>query len=63
METKQKRMTFDDIADFYKEKTGGRAKIKPIDMILDWAEKQTDSIRVDKEGYFYLKENYEKSMW
>ena len=51
-----KNLTFNDLADIYHERTGQQARIRSIDSVLEWAEKQTDIIEVDDEGYFHLKE-------
>lgn len=48
-----KRLTWDDIADLYAERTGGRARIQPMDTIRDWALRQAD-ISTDKDGYIVL---------
>ena len=39
---KIKAMTWDDLADFYAKKTGGRARIMPMDDIRNWALKQPE---------------------
>ena len=48
-----KRLSYDDIADIYKEVTGQSARIRPIDSIVDWAEARKDLFFTDEEGYFY----------
>jgi hypothetical protein len=48
-------LTWEDLADFYKEKTGGTARIQPMDTIYKWATKQKE-IKVDKkEGELFFK--------
>ncbi len=42
-------LTWDDLADFYKKKTGGIARTKPLDSIFDWAEKQPE-IKLNEDG-------------
>ena len=44
-----KSLTWDDLADFYKQKTGGRARIRPMDEIYEWAKKQPE-IKVNKDS-------------
>lgn len=46
---KIKYLTWDDLADLYKERTGGIARIKPMDMIYRWACTQKD-IKETKDG-------------
>lgn len=47
-----KPLTWDELADFYNSKTGGRrAKTLPMGYIFKWAERQKDIFHVDpKEG-------------
>lgn len=42
-----KYLTWDDLADLYKERTGGRARIRPMDEIYDWAVSQPDIKKTD----------------
>lgn len=44
-------LTWDDIADFYHEKTGRQARIRPMDTIANWAKKQKE-IYINKNGCF-----------
>lgn len=44
MESKKKNLSWEDIADFYKEKTGGSARIRPMNEIYEWAVKQEEII-------------------
>ena len=37
-----KYLTWDDLADLYGERTGGTARIRPMDEIYDWAVSQPD---------------------
>lgn len=39
-----KTLTFDDLADFYCKKTGGRARINTMRNIYEWATKQKEII-------------------
>lgn len=48
----QKALTWDDLANLYKEKTGRTARIRPMDEILKWATKHPD-FYVDNDGYLY----------
>ena len=45
----KKYLTWDDLADLYKERTGGRARIKPMDEIYEWACEEPDIIET-KDG-------------
>ena len=42
-----KYLTWDDLADLYKERTGGKARIRPMDEIYDWAVSQPDIKETD----------------
>lgn len=42
-----KFLTWDDLADLYKERTGGRARIRPMSEIYDWAAAQPGIKEVD----------------
>jgi hypothetical protein len=48
----QKYLTWDNLADFYKKKTGGTARTKPMDAIYDWAIKQPE-IKETEEGLLW----------
>lgn len=48
-----KYLTWDDLADFYKKKTGGRARILPQDYVYDWAVKQKE-IKETKKGLTFV---------
>ena len=37
-----KRLTYEDLGTFYKEKTGWTAKTKPLEYIFEWAVKQEE---------------------
>ena len=39
-----KELTYEDLADFYKEKTGNSAFIRSMDSVYDWATKQEEII-------------------
>ena len=52
------KLTWDDLADLYNEKTGGRARTMPMDTIYDWAIKQPD-IKVTDDGFLF-KRNLDK---
>lgn len=54
-----KSLTWDDLADLYKERTGGRARIQPMDNIYNWAIKQPD-IKVNEDSSLYLVKEKEK---
>ena len=43
----KKYLTWDDLADLYKERTGGSAKIRSMDAIYDWAVSQPDIEETD----------------
>ncbi len=44
-----KELTWEELADFYKKKTGQSAKIRPMDDIFEWAERQ-EEITLTKDG-------------
>jgi hypothetical protein len=50
-----KYLTWDDLADFYKKKTGGTARIKPMDTIYNWAVKQEEIIETEEGLLFKTK--------
>jgi len=43
-----KTLTWEDLSEFYKEKTGNSALIKPMNKIYEWAIKQKE-IKVNKD--------------
>ena len=44
-------LTWDELADEYDKETGGCARIQPMEVVSDWAERQTKKFFVDpKEG-------------
>jgi hypothetical protein len=51
-----KNLTWDELADLYKKKTGGRPKTKTMDSIYEWAKRQ-DFIGVNEDTGLYLKSN------
>ena len=51
-----KYLTWNNVADLYKERTGGIARIKPMDIIYQWAIKEKD-IKETKNGLILLKTN------
>lgn len=55
----QSTLTWDDLADFYKRKTGASARIKPMDEIFDWAERQSE-IRLNDDGSLSFNTETEK---
>jgi len=48
-----KTLTWDELADIYKEKTGGRAKIMKMTDIYNWAVKQ-EFIKVNEDSTLSL---------
>lgn len=50
-------MTYDDVADFYKEKTGKNARIQPMWRVMTWLEKQPEVEYDEKNDVFRLKED------
>jgi hypothetical protein len=46
-------LTWDDLANLYKERTGGTARIKPMDSIFEWATNQSD-ITLNEDGTLSL---------
>lgn len=49
-----KELTWDDAAVLYKERTGGSAKIRPMEAIFEWAESQPD-IEKTEDGSLRMK--------
>lgn len=47
MNKKIKTLNWNDLADFYNKKTGGQARIRPMDEIYEWAAKQPE-IKINK---------------
>lgn len=53
-----RKMTLDDVADLYKLKTGQQARIRPIDVVVEWACEQPEVwVDEDDDGQLYLKED------
>ncbi len=42
MNKRNKYLTWDDLADLYHKRTGGQARVKPMDIIFEWATTQQD---------------------
>ena len=49
MNEMSKPLTWDDLANEYKKATGTSARIKSMDSIFYWAQKQTDKFFVDHD--------------
>ena len=49
-----KTLTWDELANFYDKKTGGRARIQPMKTIFEWAIKQPE-IEENKDGTLTFK--------
>ena len=52
-------LTFDDVANIYDKYHKGAsrpARTLPMDKVLDWIERRKDLVTIDKDGYFYLKQ-------
>lgn len=49
-----KPLTWDELADLYRQRTGGNARIKPMEEVAKWAETQPD-VEVDKDDNICLK--------
>lgn len=56
MTEQEKYLTWEDLAVFYKKKTGGTAKTKPMDTIYNWAIKQKEVVE-DNEGLKWKRKN------
>lgn len=52
-----KILTYDDLADFYKNKTGRSAKIMPMNTVYEWATKQKEIKVIDEEGRLSFKKD------
>ena len=50
-------LTWDDLANIYKNCTGRNARVRPMNEILEWAEKQTDKFCWSDEGTLHLMES------
>ena len=50
---KPKHMTWDDLADFYKSKTGCSARIRPMKDVYNWALKQPE-FKETEEGLILI---------
>lgn len=51
-----KPLTYEDLAEIYKETTGLSAYVKPMSFITDWATSKPDLITYDEEAdLFYRK--------
>jgi hypothetical protein len=46
-------LTWDELADDYQKATGRTARIRPMEEVFRWAEKQEKKYFVDEEGYLY----------
>ena len=44
----KKILTWDDLADLYDKRTGGTARIKPLEEVYKWGVKQKDIIESKK---------------
>jgi len=49
-------LTWADVADFYKLKTGNCARIKPVDWVYEWAAKQKEIKVIDDSSLVFKKE-------
>ena len=52
-----RKMTYDDIANFYYSKTGRQARVQPMDAVVLWVCAQPE-VYVDEEDYIWLKETH-----
>jgi hypothetical protein len=50
---KNKYLTWHDLADFYKKKTGQSSRIRPMHMIYKWAVKQKEIVE-DENGLRFV---------
>lgn len=50
-----KNLSWDDLADFYHKKTGGHARIRPMEEIFEWAVQQPEIIE-NEDGTLSFKE-------
>lgn len=48
-EKRSKALTWDDLADDYKKVTGRSARVRPMEEIFNWAERQTKRYLVDPD--------------
>lgn len=46
-----KALTWDDLANIYdKQNNGRKARTLPMDVVAEWAEKQTNKLKVTEDG-------------
>jgi len=48
-------LTWEDLADMYKKATGSSAKVRPMDEIFEWAEKQPGVVLNERDGTLHKK--------
>ena len=49
-------LTWNELADIYHKMTGKQARTQPMEKIVEWAEKHTDTFFVGADDCLYLKE-------
>ncbi len=54
MSKRLKKLSWDDLAEFYNKKTGMNARTKPMEVIYQWAERQPE-IKKYKDGSLSFK--------
>jgi hypothetical protein len=50
-------LTLDELANLYDKHTGKKARIQPIDNVIDWAVSRKDLFYVDKDDNICLRED------
>lgn len=50
-----KKLSWDDLANFYHKKTGGQARTRPMDSIFEWARTQPEIVE-NEDGTLSFKE-------
>jgi hypothetical protein len=50
----KEKLTWDELADIYGEETGGKARIKPMDKVFNWAESRKDLFKLNEDGTLYF---------
>lgn len=55
-----KQLTWEELADFYKKKTGGSALIRPMDRVYKWATRQEEIVVNEDTSLSFKELEYKK---
>lgn len=61
--SKPKQLTWDDLAELYDKRTGGRARTRPMDAVFEWATQQPDIEQTDDGGLVMKKPKVSKNCY